>query len=527
MTALPPPESGLIVQDSTKNLSRSKKQLLYQLLKEKEKRLARSSHLKFMEYVWRFGSSKPFQKGFHTYRICEAIDEVMENFRNGISSYVLVEIHPRAGKSELISRNLPPHFLGEFPGEEVLSSGYSADLAATFSGDARDIAQSYKFKELYPDTYMDLKSSAKDDWKLYHKNGVAGSNKSSGLLSGLNGKGAALAILDDHTPGRADAESKVKRDKTWSAFTDDFLSRLAPIHIVFVIATSWHHNDLNQRIRKEMKKNPDFPEFKVISLPAKAKDYKGPGEYPNEFLFMERYNKKWYLMKYATMGKYSAAALMDCNPRIKGGEILNTELIEWVDADDDRLLRLKSQWFRVWDLAHTAKQRSGDDPDYTSGTLLTFTKPTIHDPVPHLWIKHVTRCRQGAVKRDAIIKKHVLKDGKFVKQAVETSLDSKDAYLYLRKAMPDVKWLKVDLSKKGDKLVRVTPLEPIFEAPGHVHVVRGSWNDDWLDEVDKFTGDGKEHDDQVDNLSAGYLVALGRGYTMSDEQRAAMRARNT
>jgi predicted phage terminase large subunit-like protein len=507
-------------------MSKSHKIKLYNLLKEKQKRKARSEHLAFIDYTWPFGKTKPLQVGFQTKVICNAVDEAMNNFRNGISSYVLVEVHPRAGKTMLISKGLPPHFLGEFPGEEVLSTSYSADLSATFSGEARNLVQSDKFKELYPETYMDVKNSARDNWKLYNKDGLVGSNKSSGILSGLNGRGASLALLDDHTASRADAESLVIRNKTWSSFNDDFMSRLAPVHIVFVIATSWHADDLNQRIRKAMIKDDDFPKFKVISLPAKAKDYKGPGEYPNEYLFMERYSAQWYRMKYATMGKYSAAALMDCQPKIKGGDILSTESIDWVDPDDPRVVGFKGQKWRVIDLAHTQKERGSDDPDYTAGTLLSFVPGTKEDPVPHLWVFHVYRCREGAVKRDSIIKKWARKDGQFVRQAIETSLDSKDAFQYLQKAIPDINWHKVNIHGKGDKLVRVTPLEPIFEAKKHVHVVRGSWNDEWLEEIESFTGSGKEHDDQIDNMSSGYIIAMGSGYSLTPEQRAALRARN-
>jgi hypothetical protein len=507
-------------------LNKSQKLKLLQLLKEKNKIEARKKHIKFMDHCWRFGKSKPFQIGFHTKIICDTIDEAFENYRNGISSYVMIEIHPRAGKSDIVSRYLPPHFHGEFPGEESMAVSYAADLAAGFSDNARSIVQSNSYKELYPNTYMDVKNSARDNWKIYHEGEYPGTHTSSGLQSGINGKGAALLIIDDHTASRADAESKTIRDKTWSAFTDDALSRLAPVHIVFVIATSWHNDDLNQRVKKEMIKNPEFPQFKIISLPARAKDYKGPGEYPNEYLFEERYPKSWYIMKYATMGKYSSAALMDCNPRIQGGEILTTEFIEWVDPDDPRLIRIKAQWWRIWDLAHTAKQRAGDDPDYTSGTLLCFFRVP-GDQVPHLWIRNVVRCQEGSVKRDALIKKTAERDGRFVKQAVETSLDSKDAYYYLRKNMPEISWNQIKLHGKGDKRVRVTPLEPIFEAKYHVHVIRGSWNQDWIEEVETFDGLGKHHDDQVDNLSSGYIIAVDGRQKLSDEQRALLRARNT
>ena len=80
---------------------------------------------------------------------------------------------------------------------------------------------------------------------------------------------------------------------------------------------------------------------------------------------------------------------------------------------------------------------------------------------------------------------------------------------YLKKAMPEINWNKVIMGK-GDKATRAVPLEPIFEAPGHVHVKRAAWNDDWIDELLRFDGLGKEHDDQVDNLSCGYQFQIGR-----------------
>ena len=51
-------------------------------------------------------------------------------------------------------------------------------------------------------------------------------------------------------------------------------------------------------------------------------------------------------------------------------------------------------------------------------------------------------------------------------------------------------------------------IEPLFDV-GHVHVLRGPWNLDWLTEVREFPS-GK-HDDQVDNLTAGYFLCCRGG----------------
>lgn len=486
---------------------------------------ARKNHLDFMRYTWRKGTDDPFVVGFHTRKICERIDKSFADFRKGISTNLLISVHHRAGKTDIVSRYLSPHFLGEFPDKEVMQTSYQARLAGKFSSDARDIVRSAYYKKLYPKIYLSKESNAKADWTLVDVNGTPTGGKlfASGLSSGLNGNGYALGILDDYCAGRKQAESLVQRDSAWDAFRSDFSTRTAPVYIRIVLATQWHWDDINGRIRKEMAENPDFPRFEILSFPAKAKDYKGAGKYPGKYLFLERYPESWYKNQYATLGKYGSAALLDCDPQFRTGGVLSTDGIVWVEEKDMPSIDVK-RWQRVWDLAHTAKQRAGDDPDWTAGTLHAFERIP-GDPVPHLWIRHVERIREGAVKRDDEIKRRIITDGKFVKQYVENTSDAKDACEYIKKLVPEYSVSEVNTAGKGDKLVRATPLEPIFEAKGHVHVMIGSWNDDWLDEIMKFDGSGKQHDDQVDNLSAGWLK-FNSGGELSDDLISALASRN-
>ena len=458
----------------------------------------RKEHIRFMRHCWR--GMNPLVEGFHTSKICSRIDRAIDDYRNGKTTYLLINVHPRAGKSDIVSRYLGAHFLGEFPKAEVMQVSFAADKAVEFSAFARTIIESEKYKALYPNMALSNDTNRKDHYLTADGGGLM----ATGLQGHLTGSGYVLGILDDYCAGRAEAESKVQRDSAWNAFTNDFMTRIAPVGIVIVLATQWHDDDITGRIKKAMRDDPDFPRFEIMQFPARACDYKGEGQYNGEYLFEERYSKQWYLAQYATLGKYSAAALFDCNPMPRTGGRFNLETIDWLEAiPEDKKLR----WARVWDLAHTAKQRAGDDPDWTSGTKLAFHNVP-GDKVPHLWIADVVRTREDAPKRDALIKQTAERDGVYVRQAVESSLDAKDAYNYLRNAMPSISWNKIN-AMKGDKGTRATPLEPIFEAKGHVHVLRGAWNDQWIDELMRFDGLGKEHDDQVDNLSAGYLFLVG------------------
>lgn len=500
-------------------------QIYQQLEHEEELDQARESHLDFMAHTWK--EYEPFEKGFHTKIICERIDKAFEDLRNGKSTYLKVSVHHRSGKSHILSRYLPPHFLGEFPHYEVMSVTYKADLTQKFTSYARDVFRSDKYKELYPNLGLSKESNAKSYWEIINTKTNKTTNGKlfgSGLMSGITGSGGHLVLVDDPISGRSDAESLTIRNKVWDAFKEDLMSRLAPVHIVILLSTIWHWDDPHGRLENEMKNNPKYPRFDSLCFPAKAKDYKGPGKYPGKYLFLERYDETWYETEYAVLGRYGAAALLDCDPQMRTGSILSTDGIVYHEKDDKRIPDVTAiQWAFVWDLAHTAKQRTGDDPDYTSGTLMAF-QDIPGDPIPHLWIKVRHRFQLGAKKRDEKIKAYTKAGGKFIRYGIENSIESKDAYDYIRDAMPDFNWEKIQCD--GDKVVRCAPLEPIFEAAAHVHVVRGDYVDDWLDEIIKFSGDGSGHDDGVDNLTAGYIMLKGTGnMQMTKEQREAMRAR--
>jgi predicted phage terminase large subunit-like protein len=89
-------------------------------------------------------------------------------------------------------------------------------------------------------------------------------------------------------------------------------------------------------------------------------------------------------------------------------------------------------------------------------------------------------------------------------------MDSKDAIATMR-AILKSKRMVYSVPENKDKVVRATPLEPIFQA-GNVHVPANvPWLKDWLEEIEAFPLG--THDDQIDNLSAGYALWDSQGNT--------------
>lgn len=480
---------------------------------EVEKLKARYSHLDFMQYTWQ-NTSEKFLAGLHTKEICRLIDEAIENFRHGESTFLVVKVPFRHGKSQTLSRYLPPHFLGEFPDNEVMLVTYASSLAEGFSRYARSLMRSAEYKSLYPEVEISKSNGGVQQWGIEGHTGVC---TASGLGSGITGKGYHLGLLDDYCASRADAESETIRNSTWEHFTNDFLTRRAPVSITIVLATQWHVDDIIGRI--EQKINPespmydkDFPQFKIVSFPAMngeadigVKDYAkyGDRKYHIEhikynWLFPERFTEDWYRQQFASLGEYASAGLLQCNPTTKGGNLLKVgNVVVHNSLSEFPHIR----YDRIWDLAHSEKQTQKTDPDYTSGTLVGYRNV---NGVWEVWIKDVARIRAEATERNNFIYAVMEKDGGAVQVGVEISIDARDTVLIMQKALRGRRRI-IPIKTTGDKVTRMSYLEPCFEA-GNVHILRADWNLDWLKEAKEFPS-GK-HDDQMDNLSAGYELRV-------------------
>lgn len=293
------------------------------------RRYSQTHLLGFMQWCWWMPPTKPLVIGRHTRAIAERLDRAIEDFMRGKSTFLIVSEPFRHGKSDLVSRALPAYFLGRCHAfqPDVIMSGYGTSLIKGFSKKVQTIISSDAYQHLFPGVKLDPIYRAVEDWRIEGSQGVV---TAQGLGGSITGKGGNLIVLDDYCKNREEAESDTFRNKTWDSFTDDLMTRTnAPAAIVVVCATRWHEDDIIGRILVEMDKNPDFPRFEQLVFPA-HKD----GEY--DILFPELYDKSWYTRQRATLGTYSAAALLDCNPVSDAMKEFKPEWIMYYDAPPPR-----------------------------------------------------------------------------------------------------------------------------------------------------------------------------------------------
>ena len=473
-------------------------------LEVQRRRKARTNFLEFLKFVW--WMPHPLKIGRHTIEIAEALDEAVDKYLAGESSFLDIRVPFRHGKSDLVSRAFPPYFLarcmadkiangGKGTDPDVIMSGYGQALVASFSKKAQDVIRSSEFLALFPSVKIQHGRANIAEWQIENSAGVV---TATGLGGSLSGKGGGLIILDDHTKSRAEARSKTYRDKSWSYFSDSLFTRRAPVSIVIVLATPWDVDDVQGRIKAKQGKG-DFPEFRRLTFP--ARNAPADREAFGEFLFLDRFEASWYREQYAVLGK-SARGLLDCDPIVETGNRFRTEGVQIHDnADDFPAVR----YVRAWDLASSKKERDSDDPDYTVGMLGAVTHEThnvdgVPIKVPHLWLKGAVFVRAEAPERDKLILKTVHSDGGGVPQLVEAFGAYKDTYTSLKALLRGVATVKAS-RLPGDKSAKAAPLEPIFEA-GNVHLLVGNWNALFLEHFQAFP-DGT-HDDMVDPAAIIY-----------------------
>lgn len=448
--------------------------------------LAQRHHLDFLKYCWQ--AKDPLIIGRHTSAISERIDYAMSEYRQGRSTYTIVTVPPRHGKSDLISRYLAPHFLGEFPGKEIMLISHAADMAESFSSFARDLIGSEQYQNLY-DVSLSKDTHSKSKWSL---NDQKGATYWGGIGTGISGKGFSCGIIDDYFGNREDAESPTNRQKQYEWFGDVFMSRCAPVVMVFILATRWHVDDLIGRIINKntighQDHDPDYPVFQVIKFPALT---------DGQYLFPERFTEQWYRSSFATAGKYGTASLYQCEPFVRGGNVFEVDKIKVLDEMPTGLV-----WKRAWDLASTDKELNKSDPDYTVGALVAVRKERNESGVQidKIYVKDIRRKQAKAPERDRLIKATAEVDGP-IPIGIEGVAGYMDTVNNIREHFSGSR-IVVTLEAEKDKTVRAQCLEPIVEA-GNFHILRAEWNQAFIDEMSAFPS-GK-HDDQVDAVVHGY-----------------------
>lgn len=323
-------------------------------------RAARKDLLSFMQWCW--WNPMKLKIGRHTRAICDRLTKAVEDFRQSKSTYLLVAVPFRHGKSEIVSNGLPAYFLGRCNdmNPSCILTGYGDTFVVDLTRKVQKIIGEEPYQQLFPGVRVDPKKRSAESWSI---EGSVGMVTVAGIHGSITGKTGHLIVIDDYCKSREQAESKAERDKVWDEFANSVMTRqTAPASIVIVCATPWHVDDLRGRILQRMRDDPKFPRFEELNFPAR-----NPGPDPKvnyDTLFPELYNEQWYDSQESVLGEVDAQALLYCNPVSKHGAWFKRD---WFQTYDESKMKDDSakKWFRgmrryVFVDTASAKKRDSD-----------------------------------------------------------------------------------------------------------------------------------------------------------------------
>lgn len=195
---------------------------------------------------------------------------------------------PRHGKSEYISKYLPPWFLGMFPDKHVQLAGYQARFAASWGRKSRDLLEEWGPELFGITTRQDMRAA--DSWGICNADGSSrdGTMHTCGIGGPMTGRGAHLLIVDDPIKNAEEAMSETILDRHWDWWESTASTRLEPGGKAIVMATRWSERDLSGRLIDSAQKG-DGPPILRVHLPAIAEENDILGRKVGEPLWPERY----------------------------------------------------------------------------------------------------------------------------------------------------------------------------------------------------------------------------------------------
>lgn len=396
---------------------------------------------------------------------------------------IIMSMPPRHGKSELITKYTTIWALEHFPHWDTILATYGAELSNDFGREVRDII---KGNEEYLDVRIAKDASRAARWKTPQGGGMA----SVGIGGAITGRGANILLIDDYIKEVGEALSKSQKDYIWEWFVTVALTRLEPGGTCIIIATRWAWDDLIGRI---LELNPGG-RWENIELPAVAGPDDLLGRQEGEALFPERYDEGALHERRETLGSFWFNALFQQRPEKDSDALTNIKWLRTSDVCPDLHYCVQA---RIWDLA-----ASVDKGDWTAGAHMAYNKVQ-----NSTWVTNMIRRRLSPQAVEVLVRQTAISDGTDTTIYIEQEPGASGKALvehYASNVLPEFKVVAVP--HNDGKLARAQPFLAGAEA-GRVYLVKGSWNQAFLDEFEHFPeGD---HDDQIDTVAIGYTKLTG------------------
>jgi predicted phage terminase large subunit-like protein len=395
---------------------------------------------------------------------------------------------------------------GKQPDWKTIFASYSDDLGLAANNELQRTIKSPIYRNIFQ-TRINQPGWQCNNYLIEYV-GRTGSFRNTSVNGPINGFRLDLGIVDDPFKSRAEANSKIIRDKTWNWFIDDFFNRFAPNAGLLIIMTRWHVDDLLGRALEE------FGDIRVLRYPAIAgmtrdgkpnwTDRRSAGE----ALFPEWRPRDFLSERKAVLTDASWEALYQQDPYIAGGGQLPIEKMRQLPTWDRSQVVHSVRYF---DKAGT-DAAEGPGSAYTAGCL-------VHRLIDKTYvIEDMVRGQWSALEREENIRLTAQADLQVCKSyelyiEQEPGSGGKESAESTIRNNPGVRVFADKVT--GSKETRAEPFAAQVQG-GNVSLVAGAWVQSFLDECEVWPM--SRYKDQVDAAAGAFNKLVPPSYNLDYKQ---------
>ncbi len=311
----------------------------------------RTSFYAFMRKMWHVVEGNPYIEGRHHKLIAESLDKAAE----GKLKRIIFALPPRHTKSVMISKLFPAYVIGRNASNKIIQACNVKGLADQFGAAVRSVLLSPEYQEIFPDTKLDVSSTAKGDWATTK----SGKYFAVGVGGTMTGQGGNFVILDDLHDEREAVIGLVRPeiyDATYAWYKSGPRQRLQPQGCIIVVMTRWSRRDLTGQLVAEDKDG----EWTVVEFPAILPS--GKPLWP-EFWSLEELTK----VKDNIGAMRWNAQYMQQPTSVELSMIKPTDWRPWTEPGERKDPPRCTFTVQSWDTAHSAKKHANPSACTTWG----------------------------------------------------------------------------------------------------------------------------------------------------------------
>lgn len=324
------------------------------------------------------------------------------------------------------------------------------------------------------------------------------------IASSVEGQGVGehpdCIIIDD--PVKADvstARSPIMLQKCSDWYSRTVSTRLNRNPAIILVMQRLHLKDLTGRLLAKdpggwhhlclpMEYEPEHLDAQNVLVKPDPRD---PRREPGELLWPANWSGEKLRGTKLFLGPFGVAGQLQQRPVPEGGGLFKRDYFKIVDSAP-----ADTKWCRGWDIAETEEEEATDKSNWTVGVKMGY-----HRESGKWYISHVVR--QQSTLTDSLIKTTAETDGKKCK--IREGAGSGKATIAAHRIM--LAGYDYDKSPETDsKIERAAPFRAQAEG-GNVHLIKGDWNEVYLDIVCSFPVGVQ--DDDVDASSNAFNELVG------------------